>query len=96
MSNEQNESDAKAHPVDTLVKCGDEVRSIKLTREELRECVPIIQDSWSVETACTWTGAFVNQETRSRMREIIANDSFAISFQTMGQYRSALLKMLTT
>jgi hypothetical protein len=29
------------------------------------------------------------------IREIIANDSFAISFQTMGQYRTALLKKLT-
>jgi len=29
-----------------------------------------------------------------QLRELIANDSWAISFQTMGQYRTALLKTI--
>jgi hypothetical protein len=71
------------------------VKYPKLTKEELGDCVPVIRDGWTTETACVWMGAFVNQETRERVREIIADDAFAISFQAVGQYRSAILKILT-
>jgi hypothetical protein len=72
------------------------VKSPKLTRQELIDAVPIKQDGWTERDACEWTAAFVNGETVDRMKAIIANDAWAISFQTMGQYRSAILKMLNT
>jgi hypothetical protein len=74
----------------------DEVKYPKMTEEELTECVPDRLHEWTKTYACVWTGAFVNKETIDRATAIIADDSFAISFQTMGQYRSAILKMLNT
>lgn len=37
-----------------------------------------------------------DNEIIGRMKAIIADDAWAISFQTMGQYRSALMKILNT
>lgn len=70
-------------------------KDVRLTKEELNNCIPDIQNGWSIDTACLWMGAFVNKETCFRVKSIIADDSFAITFQTMGQYRSELIKILT-
>lgn len=67
----------------------------KFTSKEISDAVPDLQDGWTTRDACEWTAAFVNNVTVSRAKEIIADDAFAISFQTMGQYRSAILKMLS-
>jgi hypothetical protein len=67
-----------------------------MTEKELTECVPDILHELTKTDSCAWTGAFVNKETIDRIKEIIAVDAFAISFQTMGQYRSAILKILNT
>lgn len=75
---------------------GYEVKNPKFTRKEISDSVPIKQDGWTERDACEWTAAFVNGVTVDRMKAIIADDAWAISFQTMGQYRSAILKILNT
>ena len=72
------------------------MKNPKFTRQEMSDAVPDLQDGWTTKDACEWTAAFVNGVTVDRMKAIIADDSYAISFQTMGQYRSAILKMLNT
>lgn len=70
------------------------MKSPVFTRQEIAESVPDKQDGWSHKDLCEWTAAFVNGETVDRIKAIIADDSFAMTFQTMGQYRSAILNML--
>lgn len=72
------------------------MKSPKFSRQELSDAVPDLQDGWTTKDACEWTGAFVNGVTVDRIKAIIADDAWAISFQTMGQYRSAILKILST
>lgn len=68
----------------------------RFTQQEIKDSVPIMQDGWTMQNACEWTAAFVNNETLRRVYEMIADDSLAISFQTMGQYRTALLNRMRT
>lgn len=70
------------------------MKSPKFTRQEISESVPMRQDGWTEKDLCEWTAAFVNGATVDRIKAIVADESFAITFQTMGQYRSAILKML--
>ncbi len=44
-----------------------------MTRQEILEAVPIVQDGWSIQDACEWTAAFVNHETLKRV-EVLLND----------------------
>lgn len=67
----------------------------KFSLKEISDAVPDLQDGWTEKDACEWTAAFVNGVTVDRVKAIIADDAFAISFQTMGQYRSAILKILS-
>lgn len=71
------------------------MKSPVLTRQEIAESVPDKQDGWTEKDSCEWTAAFVNGATVDRMKAIIADDSLAITFQTMGQYRSHLIKLLS-
>lgn len=70
------------------------MKSPKFSRQEMKDAIPILQQGWTTDDACECTAAFVNSATVDRMKAIIQNDAFAISFQTMGQYRSAILKLL--
>ena len=74
----------------------EEKKTPRFTRQEIKEMVPIMQDGWTEQDACEWTAAVVNNETLRRVYEIIADDALAISFQTMGQYRTALLNRMRT
>lgn len=74
----------------------EEKKTPRFTRQELKDAVPIIQDGWTIQDACEWTAAFANNETLKRVYEIIADDALAISFQTMGQYRTALINRMRT
>ena len=74
----------------------EDKKTPRFTRQELKYSVPIMQDGWTKQDACEWTAAFVNNETLRRVEEIIADDSLAITFQTMGQYRTALLNRMRT
>ena len=38
--------------------------------------------------------AFAQEVERDRLRELVADDGYAMTFQSMGQYRSALLAAL--
>jgi len=68
----------------------------RFTRQEIKDSIPIVQDGWTSQDACEWTADFVNNETLRRVAEIIDDDALAISFQTMGQYRTALLNRMRT
>ena len=72
------------------------MKSPKFTIQEMSDSVPDLQDGWTTKDACEWTASFVNAVTVDRVKAIIADDAWAISFQTMGQYRSAILKILNT
>jgi len=74
----------------------EDKKTPRFTAQELRDSIPIMQDGWTEQDACGWTAAFVNNETLRRVAEIIADDALAISFQTMGQYRTALLNRMRT
>lgn len=80
--------------INALKYWGFNLKSPVFTRQEISDSVPIKQDGWTERDACEWTAAFVNGATVDRIKAIIADDSFAITFQTMGQYRSAILNML--
>lgn len=54
-----------------------------------RECARLEEENAMLKERCRLMG---NRE--SRMLDAIANDAYAATFQTMGQYRAALLKML--
>lgn len=80
--------------INELKSWGFNLKSPVFTRQEIADAVPDKQDGWSHKDSCEWTAAFVNGATVDRIKEIIADDSFAITFQTIGQYRSAILKIL--
>jgi len=67
-----------------------------LTFDELKNLVPDRQSDWSDETMCIWMGGAANNETRRRLKLFVKDDGLAASFQTLGQYRSELLKILNT
>jgi hypothetical protein len=67
-----------------------------LTPDELRDLVPDRQHGWSDETMCVWMGGAANNETIRRIKSFVKDDAAAASFQSLGQYRSELLKILST
>lgn len=46
------------------------------------------------QNAMLWERCRLMSNRERRMVDAIANDAYAATFQTMGQYRTALLKML--
>ncbi|TMS58504.1 hypothetical protein MW7_007190 [Imbroritus primus] len=69
----------------------DEERKAAVARADAfeRECARLAEENEMLKERCRLMS---NRERR--MVDAIANDAYAATFQTMGQYRTALLKML--
>lgn len=54
------------------------------------------REGWTEEQVFIWYGRFIESELTKQLKDFISSDATAISFQSLGQYRTAMLKMLNT
>lgn len=67
-----------------------------LTEQQLIDAIPIKQEGWTEEEMFVWYGRFIERELTKQLKDFVSSDATAISFQSLGQYRTAILKMLNT
>jgi hypothetical protein len=67
-----------------------------LTEQQLIDAIPVKQEGWTDEQVFIWYGRFIEGELTKQLKDFVSSDATAISFQSLGQYRTAILKMLNT
>lgn len=65
-----------------------------LTEKQIIDAIPVRQEGWTEEQMFIWFGRFLERELTKQLKDFISSDSTAISFQSLGQYRTALLNIL--
>lgn len=65
-----------------------------LSDEEISACLPGRQSNWTDEEMHRHMARFIERAVTRKIERFIRDDAQAISHQTLGQYRTAIIKML--
>jgi len=65
-----------------------------LSDKNIKSLTPYRQTDWTDHDMCFWMAKAVEREITSRVKVIIASDAWAISHQSLKQYREGLLAHL--